>query len=373
MFGFYYQVGTILDIIFYAGSLRPGGGLTVAKIMIEAMAKNQANNIVVYTGAKDSSLALNSVFESYDNVHEKQFMHSMHSEVRYAFSKVFFLSKSLFKRKTLLISINYFIPTFYKQFVYHLNLLSFMRQARDGFPKKIKEFDAKLACRFATINVFESDYLRETAEEYTGVKIRNPKRLYIGIDPSFYSNKNTNNRYKHNANIILVSSPQPHKDNQTCIDALKNLSDNQGEANWKLIVVGGQSVKQWTELKDYTDTQGVADKVEFLGPVDKTQLSTLMHQSLCLISASKIESFCMVALEAMASECPAIVTDDTSMPESVGEAAIVVESGSSEQFAQSILDLYNNENLRNDFISKGNKRTKKFSTSAFNQNLRKLL
>lgn len=361
-----------MDIIFYAGSLRPGGGLTVAKIMIEALAEDKSNRIVVYTGAKDSSQALSSVFDAHNNLQEKQFLHTLNSELRYALSKIFFLPKSLFKKNTLLISVNYYIPSFYKQFVYHLNLLSFMRQKGDRLPKKLKEFDAALACRFATFNVFESDYLKNTAEQYTSINIQNPKRLYIGVDPEFYLKKEADT-YQNNAGVLLVSSPQPHKDNHTAIDALKKLVKNHNSVDWKLTIVGGQTIEQWSELLSYAKEQGVDENITLLGPVDKTHLSKLMSQSLCLITTSKIESFCMVALEAMASKCPAIVTNETSMPESVGDAAIVVNAGSSSQFSQAIYSLYHNTDVREKLVFKGEKRAEKFTYKSFKIALLKII
>lgn len=361
-----------MNIFFYAGSLRPGGGLTVAKIMLESLAEDDSNNIIVYTGARDSSKILQPLFEANSNVIEKKFFHGVNSEIRYLISKIYFLYKSIFNRTSLVISINYFLPVICKQLVYHLNLLSFTRQKNDSIFKIFKEFDASIACRFATINVFESDFLKDTAEEYTGKKIRNPKRLYIGVDPAFYTDEHSG-KYFQNANILLVSSTQPHKDNYTCVDTLVELYKTRKNVNWKIVVAGGQSVEQWLDLKRYAEKSGVSDKIDFLGPVDKKHLSKLMSESLCLISASKIESFCMVALEAMASRCPVIVTNDTSMPESVGDAGIVVDSGSVDQFARNIIKIHDNENYRTELIKKGESRSKLFSTVNFKIQLRDII
>ena len=78
-------------VIIYAGSLRPGGGLTVAKIVIEALAHNVNNSIVVYTGSKDCSEYLTDIFNSYNNVHEVHFFQKTNAHTRYLISKIFFL------------------------------------------------------------------------------------------------------------------------------------------------------------------------------------------------------------------------------------------------------------------------------------------
>lgn len=359
-----------MDIIFYAASLRPGGGLTVAKIMIEALAQKSSNKIIVYTGADDASRVLKPFFDTHENVQEKRFFKHVNSEIRYALSKVYFLPKSLLNRDTFLISVNYYIPSFFKQLVYHLNLLSFLREPNDRLPKKIKEFDAKLACKYTNINVFESHYLRDTAERYTGLKIRNPQVLYVGVDPDFYIRSDDSIKPSEpKTNILLVSSMQPHKDNETCIKVLAKLSKERPDVPWVLNVAGGQTIEQWKPLQDFSDSLGVGKRVRFLGPLAKNELSILMNKSLCLMSASKIESFCMVSLEAMASGCPAVITNETSMPESAGDAAIIVNASSTTEFSNAILQLYDDKKIREDYIKKGIARANDFSIKNFEKNL----
>jgi len=79
-----------MNIIFYAGSLRPGGGLTVARIIIEALARNINNNIVVYSGSKDCSEYLSDIFNRRNNVREECFFQKTNSHSRYLMSKIFF-------------------------------------------------------------------------------------------------------------------------------------------------------------------------------------------------------------------------------------------------------------------------------------------
>lgn len=360
-----------MEILIYAGSIRPGGGLTVVKIVIEALARREGCNVVVYTGAKDSSQALQPIFDKYSNVVERVFCSELGSNVRYLFSKFYFLPITLFKKDRVIISFNYFIPSFSKSLVYHINLLSFQKEASERVVSKLKKWDASLACRFATQNVFESDYLVRMAEEYTGVRIKKPKRLYIGVDSAFYADQGVvgSKLNSNQVDILMVTSPQPHKDNNTCIKALEMLYATNPEINWCITVAGGQSVQQWIGLREVAENLGVGEKVKFIGPVSKRDLSSLMRQSLCLISASKVESFCMVAVEAMASGCPVIVTNSTSMPESVGDAAIIVEAGSAMQFSEAIKEVYFNHTMRAILVEKGLQHAKVFSLSSFDENL----
>ena len=357
--------------IFYAGSLRPGGGLTVAKSIIESLSSDQSNQIIVFTGSKDSSRELSKLFIE-PNVQEKVFFHNAPSFVRYLISKLYFLLYTLFRNSTL-ISINYYIPCWCKLFVYHINLLSFMQTENDSFGFRVKRFDAKLACRWANHNAFESKFLMEKAYSFVGY-IRKPQLLYIGIDPVFFNQTRKNSWGKHkNPSILVVSSMQPHKDNKTAINTLVELLGHHSQLEWRLTIVGGQSTSQWNELKKYAENLGVHNRVDFLGPQSKQDLVKLIQNSLCVLSTSLVESFCMVAIESMAAGCPVLVTNETSMPETVCDSAFMVEKSNHAVFASTILKLQFDDNLRNQMVEMGYKRASLFTQDLFKANFLELL
>ena len=363
----------VKHIIFYAGSLRPGGGLTVSKTMIESLASDSSNRIVVFTGAKDSSAILKNLFEDFDNVAEKKFFQNSGSLLRYVASKVYFLPYTLYKKTDAVISINYFLPCWCKLFVYHINLLSFISTSQNTLGFKLKRLDARIACKLASVNVFESKYLLKTARGFVG-KVRNPKHLYIGIDDTFFTHSSDRNWSEHKSpHILAVTSVQPHKDNPTLIDTLVLLKKNYPQIPWQLTVVGGQSVEQWSSLLNYAKKKGVADDVQFLGPVRKEELVEQMQNCLCVVSTSLVESFCMVAIEAMAAGCPVIVTSETSMPESVGGAALIVRKSNALEFSKAIYKMNNNTDLRDRFLKDGLKRAELFSQELFSKNVSGLI
>ena len=362
-----------MKILFYAGSLRHGGGATMARNMLHAMASNPDNVVTVYTGVESFSAMIQPVVESFDNVVEQRFCFNRHHGIRYALSKLYFFLTSLFNRDTVVITVNFHLPTLSKLIVYHLNLLHFQTSVRDKIGKKIRDLDAATACRRADLNLFESAYLKQAAESHIGNRINNPAVLYAGIDPAFKPPGESGPRYKQGTNILIVSSTQPHKDNETCIRMLDTLYQRHPASGWTVTIAGGGSAEEWSSLVELAMESGLENKITVLGPVDKEALSRLMNESLCLVSASKVESFCMVALEAMASGCPAVVTGDTSMPESVGEAAIIVESGSAEQFADAVAKIYLSTDFRSSLVERGLAHASRFSYQSFSSNLNRLI
>lgn len=361
----------------YAGSIRPGGGLTVLIQVIKALAEDKKNELIVYVGEDDTSCALRSVFEDLDNVQEKRFMARCRSGCRYLLSKFYFFYESVVQRLDWVFSFNYHLFSQCPVAVYHINLLSFQSLRRDSLAIKVKRFDARLACRCAGLNIFESMYLLDVAQQRMKHKTSNPVLLYVSVDPAFIAESvrevPQSEMLAGRSDLMLVSSMQPHKDNETCLQCLKILCERSSDIQWTLRIAGGQSSAQWSSFKALAEEMGLSEHIEILGPIDKKHLASYMHRSLCLINASRVESFCMVAIEAMAASCPVVVVDSTSMPESVGEAAIIVKPGSATMFADTIMEFYDNKTFRQDYIERGLTRAAEMRDEVFFQTLREYL
>jgi glycosyltransferase involved in cell wall biosynthesis len=69
----------------------------------------------------------------------------------------------------------------------------------------------------------------------------------------------------------------------------------------------------------------------------------------------------MPPLEAMQAGTPVITSNNSSLPEVVGDAAIMIDYNSEEQCIRAFEDLYFNENLRKEYITKGLEQAKRFS------------
>lgn len=362
-----------MKIHIYSGSLRPGGGLTVLRAFINALAENSNNELVVYTGANDTSQGLQDLFGKYQNVIEKKFLAKAGSSIRYLFSKFYFLNPFKFKKKDTLISFNYLVPSFARKCTVHINLLHFLPSKKRSLLERIKDRDAQLACRYSNENIFESKFLHNKAEHVSLSSIVNPHILYIGIDEEFFKPRNTLIVNDTNLNLLAVTSMQPHKDNQTLLRVVNYLTNFKLDSNVKLTIVGGQSIEQWNELKLQARELGIESNIDFLGPVQKDVLFELFQKSLCLVNTSLIESFCMVAVEAMASGCPVIVTNKTSMPESVGNAGLIVEAGNEKAFVDAIRKIYEDNNYRNALINLGLEWSANFKKENFGLKLREII
>lgn len=86
--------------------------------------------------------------------------------------------------------------------------------------------------------------------------------------------------------------------------------------------------------------------VEFLGWVSEQRKRELLRGCTAFVLPSLFESFGIVLLEAMRAACPIIATDVGGIPEVVGDAAVLVEPGSSRQLAAAINQLCSDREKR---------------------------
>ena len=76
---------------------------------------------------------------------------------------------------------------------------------------------------------------------------------------------------------------------------------------------------------------------------------------------SQYEGFGLPPLEAMSCGCPVITSNNSSLPEVVGDAGIMIDWDSDEQHIEAYEKYYFNRELRAEFAQKGLERAKQFS------------
>ena len=98
-----------------------------------------------------------------------------------------------------------------------------------------------------------------------------------------------------------------------------------------------------------------------LGYVEDSDVNILYSNSLFFSFISEYEGFGMPPLEAMQSGTPVICADNSSLPEVVGDAALMVNAYDEEGIIKAFEKYYFNEDLRKEYIKKGLERAKLFS------------
>ena len=139
---------------------------------------------------------------------------------------------------------------------------------------------------------------------------------------------------------------------------LENVADVLTKKNIMAIFVGGGTFSQ-EELKLHRHLN-IENFVKQLQVTD-AELAYLYKNAICFVYPSEYEGFGFPILEAFDNECPVICTNSSSLPEVGGNAAIYFDKNDGNGLKNAVINLIENEHLRQDCIIKGKERIKFFS------------
>ncbi|MBU1037354.1 glycosyltransferase family 4 protein [Patescibacteria group bacterium] len=127
-----------------------------------------------------------------------------------------------------------------------------------------------------------------------------------------------------------------------------------------LILVGSETPFH-QEINEEIRNSPFRNEIKKLGWLPINDLPVLLSGATALIYPSIYEGFGLPPLEAMSCGCPVIASDSSSLPEIVSDAGLYAQTHDIEGFADQMIKLIENENLRDDLITKGLERSKLFN------------
>jgi|GEM_PF-1864494 len=127
-----------------------------------------------------------------------------------------------------------------------------------------------------------------------------------------------------------------------------------------VFVLGGPDSEDFLE-KFNSEISEYKDKIIKIGYVADEDLPYLYSCAEWFVYTSQYEGFGLPPLEAMACGCPVIVSNNSSLPEVVGDAGIMIDYDSDEQHIEAYEKYYFNEEYRKEMGKKCLERSKLFS------------
>lgn len=156
---------------------------------------------------------------------------------------------------------------------------------------------------------------------------------------------------------LVVGTITPRKNT---LGIIKAFEKTRNKVNMKLVFSGNLSWKS-KDLIRYIQSHNLEEVVVFLGFTSKENLKWLYENARMLIYCSFYEGFGFPPLEAMQSSTPVIASNVSSIPEVCGDAALLVDPLNIEEISEAIINLEENDIIRNELIDKGLERVKEFS------------
>ena len=167
-------------------------------------------------------------------------------------------------------------------------------------------------------------------------------------------------RYQLNDPFVLYAGNiKPHKNLERLIEAFHMLRRN-GFEQVKLLIIGDE-ISQYATLRRAVHRHKLHKHVRFFGFVPDKTLAALYRLASVFVFPSLYEGFGLPPLEAMASGTPVITSNVSSLPEVVGDAALLIDPYESAEIANAIRRVLTEPVLAADMRQRGLARVKDFS------------
>ena len=159
--------------------------------------------------------------------------------------------------------------------------------------------------------------------------------------------------------VLYPANTWRHKNHARLIEALARYRDETGEA--LALVLTGVGKEGEAGLKAAVDRDGLADSVHLLGYVPRADLPALYAGAACLVFPSLFEGFGIPLVEAMLVGCPVAASNATSIPEVVGDAAILFDPRDPSDIARAIAAIVRDPTAAAELARRGRARVERFS------------
>lgn len=157
---------------------------------------------------------------------------------------------------------------------------------------------------------------------------------------------------------LYVGNVMPHKNLIRLVEAFAMLDCRR---DVRLVIVGSGRPPHVAALLAAIDTLGVADSVDWRPYAEVEELAHLYHGARMVIMPSLYEGFGLPALEAMACGVAVVTSNVSSLPEVVGDAALLVDPTEAASIAAAMERLFTDDVLVKELRERGLSRARLFS------------
>jgi glycosyltransferase involved in cell wall biosynthesis len=213
---------------------------------------------------------------------------------------------------------------------------------------------ASKACRLATI----SEYSKKDIINTYKIPAEKIDVIYLGINDFFYplkskkTNQDIKNKFTEGCDyFIFIGTISPRKNISRLMQAF-DLFKQQSHNDLKLLIAGKEMYRT-AELHELKTQLYYGKDILFTGRLNNSDLADLLSAAFCMTFVPLIEGFGLPPIEAMQCNVPVIAGNVTSVPEIVGDAALLVNPYDITEIKNAMQKIYADKNLRQLLIQKG--------------------
>ena len=237
---------------------------------------------------------------------------------------------------------------------------------KGGWFRKLTDSFSKEDYYFANSESTKNDFIKY----YDKLDSNKVKTVLLACDEKFKQidfDKITEVKEKYGISIdkkyvFSLCTLEPRKNLIRTVKTFIQFIKNNNIDDLVFVLGGGHWAKFINILEQEIENLGdYKDKIIKTGYIDDEDLPALYSGAEWFVYTSQYEGFGLPPLEAMSCGCPVITSNNSSLPEVVGDAGIMIDYDSDEQHIQAYERYYFDEELRKSNSQKGLNQSKKFS------------
>jgi glycosyltransferase involved in cell wall biosynthesis len=216
----------------------------------------------------------------------------------------------------------------------------------------------RINCSHSDLIIVPSENTREDLFEYLNPPRPPIKTIPLGIDDNFFLPGDhileriakIKNRFGIDRSYIFsVGTLEPRKNIEMLVDSFMELSDAELK-EYALVITGEPGWKCKSVLAKIRKHAG---RIIYTGRIEEEELRLLYRGASLFVYPSLYEGFGLPPLEAMASGCPVIASDTSSLREILQGSAMLISPNDRKQLQEAMVTMLQNESLRSGYVKKG--------------------
>jgi glycosyltransferase involved in cell wall biosynthesis len=218
-----------------------------------------------------------------------------------------------------------------------------------------------------------SEATKRDVQNLMGVRPERIRRVYNAPDPGFYDrgahspgdHQRILERYQiQHPFLLYAGNVRRHKNIARLVEAFAVLRGQLAEhpvyKDLRLVLIG-DTISQYPAVRQAVMKSRMEPLVRFLGFVPFETLRCFYESAAAFVFPSRYEGFGLPPLEAMACGTPVVTSNVSSLPEVVGDAAVLVNPENVFDIARGIREVLLDQPMREELIRRGHAQAARFS------------
>jgi glycosyltransferase involved in cell wall biosynthesis len=250
------------------------------------------------------------------------------------------------------------------------DMASLLFETRSGMRMAARRFVLRRGLMRARRIMAVSEATRRDVRDALGIPEDRIRLVYNAPNPAFFLPAQADRasileRYQIDYPFLLYAGNiRPQKNIPRLVEAFavarERLSRHPVYRDLHLIIIGDE-ISRYPSVRRAVIQTRVEKAVRFLGFVPFDALRIFFESAALFVFPSLYEGFGLPPLEAMATGTPVVASNVSSLPEVIGDAALLVNPENVFDIARAIQEALLDEDLRADLIDKGKKQAARYS------------